>query len=268
MTHTPPIVMVIGGSDSGAGAGIQADLKTLSAHGVFATTVITAVTAQNTQGVDAVEHVSLDMVERQIEALLVDLLPHAAKTGLLGRREVVLLVAENSHRLSNLVVDPVLVDRSGHLLVDQPTIDAYREVLIPAAALATPNHREAALLAGRSIRNQADQEAVARELARTCGTPILVTGGRTGGVQPVDVLSDGMSTHSLPGRWVQSRNVHGTGDALSASIAARLARGAGLLIAVGEAKAWVARSIAGAAAWRLGRGEGPVDHFGWVPGER
>ena len=157
-----------------------------------------------------------------------------------------------------------MADRNGHVLVGGATIDAYRDALIPAAVLATPNHREAALLADRPIRNQAEQEAVARDLARSTGTPILVTGGRLGGPRPVDVLSDGVVTHPLPGRWVRSRNVHGTGDALSASIAARLAGGAGLLMAVGEAKAWIARAVAGAAEWRLGRGEGPIDHFGWA----
>lgn len=264
MTSTPPIVMTVGGSDSGAGAGIQADLKTLSAHRVFGTTVVTVVTAQNTRGVEGVEPVPVGLIESQIEALLADLPPAATKTGLLGRAEVVRMVAEHSPRLANLVVDPVLVDRSGRPLVDPATVEAYRDSLIPVAGIATPNHREAALLAGRPIRNQADQEAAARELARTCGTPVLVTGGRTGGLHPVDVLSDGFETHSLTGRWVRSRNVHGTGDALSSSIAARLARGAGLLVAVGEAKAWVARAIAGAADWRLGRGEGPIDHFGWA----
>lgn len=264
MTDTPTIVMAVGGSDSGAGAGIQADLKTLSAHGVFGTTVVTTVTAQNTRGVEAAEPVPVGLIESQLEALLVDLLPSATKTGLLGRAEVVKLVAQHCRRLPNLVVDPVLVDRNGRVLVDEATVEAYREVLIPAAVVATPNHREAALLAGRPIRNQVEQEATARTLALTCGTPILVTGGRTGGLHPVDVISDGIDTHSLPGRWVRSPNVHGTGDALSASIAARLAQGVGLLVAVGEAKAWVARAITGAAEWRLGRGEGPIDHFGWA----
>ena len=263
MTATPKTVMTIGGSDSGAGAGIQADLKTLSAHGVFATTVVTAVTAQNTRGVEASEPIPAELVDAQIRVLYADLPPDAAKTGLLGRGDVVRLVAEHAWRMPNLVVDPVLVDRNGKVLVDRATIDGYRDILIPEAALATPNHREAALLADRPIRNEADQAAVARELARSTRTPILVTGGRMAGSQPVDVLSDGFRTHRLPGRWVPSRNVHGTGDALSASIAARLAKGTGLLVAVAEARAWVARAIAGAATWELGRGEGPIDHFGW-----
>ena len=263
MTSTPKTVMTIGGSDSGAGAGIQADLKTLSAHGVFATTVITTVTAQNTLGVQAGEPIPVELVDAQVRTLYADLPPDAAKTGLLGREEVVRLVAGHAWRLPNLVVDPVLVDRDGEVLVDRATIDGYLEMLIPEAALATPNHREAALLADRPIRNETDQAAVAGELARSTRTPILVTGGRMAGTQPVDVLSDGFQTHRLPGRWVRSRNVHGTGDALSASIAARLATGTALLVAVAEAKAWVARAIAGAATWRLGRGEGPIDHFGW-----
>ena len=264
MTATPTIVMAIGGSDSGAGAGIQADLKTLSAHGVFATTVVTTVTAQNTRGVDASGPVPMELIEAQLASLLLDLAPDSAKTGLLGKAETVRLVASHARRLPNLVVDPVMVDRAGRVLVDGATIEAYRDVLIPVATLATPNHREAELLAGRSIPDEAAQIAAARRLARSTGTPILITGGRLNGDRPVDVLSDGSETLSLPGRWVPTRNVHGTGDALSAAIAARLAGGAGMLMAVGEAKAWVARAIVGAAGWRLGRGEGPIDHFRWT----
>ncbi len=268
MTGTPYVVMTIGGSDSGAGAGIQADLKTLAAHGVYATTVVTMVTAQNTMGVESTVRVSPGQVGKQLEALLGDIFPDATKTGLLGSRETVRLVADHASLLPNLVVDPVLVDRTGRVLVDESTIDAYREALIPAAAVVTPNHREAALLVGRPIRNQADQENAARELSRTCNVPVLVTGGRTGGAHPVDVLSDGIDTFTLTGHRVRTRNVHGTGDALSASIAARLAHGSGLAVAVGEAKAWVARAIAGAVDWNLGKGEGPIDHFGWVGGRQ
>ena len=249
MTATPNTVMTIGGSDSGAGAGIQADLKTLSAHGIYATTVITAVTAQNTQGVETAGPIPVELIDAQIRTIYVDIPPDAAKTGLLGREEVVRLVADHAWRLPNLVVDPVLVDRDGNVLVEEATVAAYRECLIPAAVLATPNHREAALLTGRPIRNETDQAAAARELARSTRTPILVTGGRMPESRPVDVLSDGLQTHRLAGRWVPSRNVHGTGDALSASIAARLATGTSILVAVGEAKAWVSRAIAGAAAW-------------------
>ena len=263
LTGAPSVVMTIGGSDSGAGAGVQADLKTLSAHGVYATTVITAVTAQNTMGVEAVFPVPAGLIEAQIEALLGDLAPHAVKTGFLGRAEAVQLAARHAKRFPNLVVDPVLVDRRGDPLVDGEAAAACREALIPAAALSTPNHREAALLTGLPVRSRAEQEAAARRLAQDTGTPILVTGGRLGGPRPVDVLSDGASVHSLAGRWVQSTNVHGAGDALSASIAARLASGTSLLSAAGEAKAWVARAIEGASGWRLGRGEGPLDHFGW-----
>lgn len=263
MTAAPPIVMTVGGSDSGAGAGVQADLKTLSAHGVYATTVVAAVTAQNTLGVEAVHPVPAGLIEAQLEALLGDLAPHAVKTGFLGGAEAVRLVARYAGRLPNLVVDPVLVDRRGDPLVDEEAVGAYREALIPAAALSTPNHREAALLTGRPVRSRAEQEDAARRLALAAGTPVLVTGGRLGGPRPVDALSDGASVHSFAGRWAPSPNVHGAGDALSASIAARLASGAGLPAAVGEAKAWVARAVAGAAEWRLGRGEGPLDHFGW-----
>ena len=261
---TPTIVMSIGGSDSGAGAGIQADLKTLSAHGVYATTVITTVTAQNTQGVTAATVLDSADVTAQIKALLKDLPPAATKTGLLGTADIVAVVAGKARQLGHLVVDPVLANRSGKLLVDEATIEAYRTTLIPAATIATPNHKEASILAERPVRDLAEQREVAQELARTTGTPILVTGGRLGAHQPIDVLSDGHETRDLSGRWVNSKNVHGTGDALSASIAARLAGGKGILVAASEAKAWVARAIAGGAEWRLGSGQGPIDHFGWA----
>ena len=265
MTTTPKTVMTIGGSDSGAGAGIQADLKTLSAHRAFATTVITTVTAQNTLGVERTEQIPVEVISAQLEAVARDLPPDATKTGLLGRAEVVRLVAEQAPRLPNLVIDPVLVDRNGRQLADISTVDAYLEVLIPAAVLATPNHREAALLAGRPVENEHDQRAVAEYLARTTRTPFLVTGGRMARDRPlVDMFSNGIHTHALPGRRVRSRSVHGTGDALSASVAARLAAGADLIVAIADARAWVSRAITGAAGWNLGRGEGPIDHFGWT----
>ena len=261
---TPTIVMTIGGSDSGGGAGIQSDLKTLSAHGVFATSVVTVVTAQNTSRVSASEVVETKTIKAQLNALLRDLPPAATKTGLLGTSVIVEAIAAKAHRLPNLVVDPVLANRAGEVIVDPHTIAAYLDDLIPAATLATPNHREASLLTDLPVRDVSEQRAAAETLARHTGTPILVTGGRLGAHQPIDVLSDGHETQDLSGRWVNSKNVHGTGDALSASIAARLAGGVGILVAASEAKAWVARAIAGAADWRLGTGEGPIDHFGWA----
>lgn len=260
---TPPIVMTIGGSDSGAGAGIQADLKTLSAHGAFGTTVITTVTAQNTRRVDQAVHLDPKLVDAQIKSLLVDLPPAATKTGLLGTADVVRLIADRAGELPNLVVDPILANREGEVIVDGSAIDAYREELIPHAMLTTPSHREASLLTRLPIRDVDEQRAAAEALARATGTTVLITGGRLGAHQPIDMLSDGHDTRELGGRWVRSGNVHGTGDALSASIAARLATGTTLLVAISEAKAWVARAIAGSVDWRLGHGEGPIDHFGW-----
>ncbi|MXX63518.1 MAG: bifunctional hydroxymethylpyrimidine kinase/phosphomethylpyrimidine kinase [Acidimicrobiia bacterium] len=264
-SSSPEVVMTVGGSDSGGGAGIQADLKTFSAHGVYATTVITAVTAQNTLGVEQAEPIPLEVVSAQLKAVATDLPPAATKTGLLGRSEIVQLVAEHAFRLPNLVVDPVLVDRHGNTVVDDSVPDTYMQYLIPRAALATPNHREAALLADRPIEDEADMRAAAEYLASTTRTPFLITGGRLAPPHPpLDVFSDGIKTDSLPGRRVRSRNVHGTGDALSASIAARLATGSDLLLTIAAARAWVSRAITGAAGWKLGRGEGPIDHFGWA----
>ena len=260
---TPTVVMTIGGSDSGAGAGIQADLKTLSAHGVFGTTVLTTVTAQNTRRVTRALHLDPSLVEAQIDALLSDLPPAAVKTGLLGTAEIVRVVAGRADEFPNLVVDPILANREGEVIVDRSAIDAYRDSLMPKALLVTPSHREASLLADMPIRDVDEQRDAAEALARATGPSVLITGGRLGAHQPIDVVSDGHETRELGGRWVRSRNVHGTGDALSASIAARLGSGTAPLLAISEAKAWVARAIAGSAEWRLGHGEGPIDHFGW-----
>jgi hydroxymethylpyrimidine/phosphomethylpyrimidine kinase len=275
----PPVALTIAGSDSGSGAGIQADLKTMSALGVFAVTAVTAVTAQNTAEVRQVHQVPPDVVVAQIQAVIDDLPVAAVKTGMLGNAAVVDQIGglARSGLLPRLVVDPVMVASSGRVLLDDRGIDAYRRSLVPLALMVTPNLWEAALLAGVPPSAVGDVEAMAR-LARTIHrlgpTWVLVKGGHLPGVEtPVhgdapgevaDVLYDGDQVTVLTGPRVDTPNNHGTGCSLSAAIVAHLAWGADVRTAVASAKEYVHGALLGAAGWRLGSGHGPLDHLGWT----
>ncbi len=277
---TPTVALSIAGSDSGGGAGLQADLKTFAALGVFGTTAVTAVTAQNTAAVLGVVALDPDFVVAQVRAVTSDLAVAAAKTGMLARPDTVAAVAELAARgeLPPLVVDPVLVSSTGHPLMDEGGVDAYRRLLLPEAAVATPNLREAALLTGRSLSDLATVGAMveaAEELRALGATVVVVKGGhlasaaREGapgdaerpGSPDVVVGPDGPVV--LHGERVATSNDHGTGCSLSAAITAGLALGSPPLEAVVAAKAYVRRALAGAVDWRLGAGHGPIDHFGW-----
>jgi len=261
----PPVAMTIAGSDSGGGAGIQADLKTFAALGVFGTSVITAVTAQNTAAVLGVRVLDPDFVDLQIEAVLTDLPVAAVKTGMLATSAVVEAVAHRAalSDLPNLVVDPVMVSSTGAALLDEDALCAYRELLLPHAVICTPNMREAALLAGLPVADLSGMVAAARRLAEHGPGIVVVKGGHFGGdLAPDVVLAEGAVT-VLEAPRVASANDHGTGCSLSAATAARLAQGVDPLTAVAEAKAYVAGALRGAAGWSLGAGHGPLDHFGW-----
>jgi hydroxymethylpyrimidine/phosphomethylpyrimidine kinase len=260
----PPVCLTIAGSDSGGGAGIQADLKSFAANGVFGTTALTALTAQNTVGVLGVAVTAPEFVEAQIAAILDDLPVAAVKTGMLATRAIIGVVAARAAagELPNLVVDPVMVASSGDRLLDEDAETAYLEELFPHAVIITPNLWEAGLLVGRRLTTVEDMRAAARTLRTTGARYVLVKGGHLAG-DAVDVLDDGVTVVELRGPRVTSPNVHGTGCSLSAAIAAHLAGGATLVDAVHLAKEYVAAAIAGAAGWRLGAGHGPIDHFGW-----
>jgi hydroxymethylpyrimidine/phosphomethylpyrimidine kinase len=265
---TPIVVLSIAGSDSGGGAGLQADLKTFGALGVFGTTAVTAVTAQHTAAVLGVVAMEPEFVVAQIEAVLSDLHPAAAKTGMLARPETVRAVADLAARgvLPPLVVDPVLVSSTGQALMDEGGVDAYRRCLLPMAAIATPNLREAALLTGRRPADLATIDAMieaAEELRSLGGGAVVVKGGHFSGEGSPDVFVDGAEPVILTSARIATRNDHGTGCSLSAAIAAFLGLGAEPLQAVRAAKDFVHRAIGGAAGWRLGAGHGPIDHFGW-----
>jgi hydroxymethylpyrimidine/phosphomethylpyrimidine kinase len=264
---TPPTALTIAGSDSGGGAGAQADLKTFAAHRVHGTSALTAITAQNTAQVRAVETLAPSFVRAQIETVLADFAVRSVKTGMLATAGIVAEVAAlaAAGQLPNLVVDPVLVSSSGHALMDPAGVDAYLTLLLPHALVATPNLREAAVLSGTTVEQLMDTEAMAAvaEQIRASGVHYVVVKGGHLTESAADVVAGPAGITVLPGDRVATTNDHGTGCSLSAAIAANLARGADVLDAVREAKAFVARALAGAAGWELGSGHGPIDHFGW-----
>jgi hydroxymethylpyrimidine/phosphomethylpyrimidine kinase len=263
----PPVALTIAGSDSGGGAGLQADLKAFAANAVFGASVVTAVTAQNTRRVSGVVVMDAGFVDAQLDAVLSDLPVAAVKTGMLATAAIVEAVGRRARagELPNLVVDPVMVASSGDRLLDEDAVDAYRRELFPAALLITPNLREAGLLVGRTLTGTDDMEWAARQLAETGPAYVLVKGGHLTG-DPVDILYDGRSCSELRAPRVETANVHGTGCTLAATVAARLALGGDVPTAVRGAKEYVTRAIKGSAGWHLGAGHGPLDHFGWGRG--
>ncbi|MGA2210616.1 MAG: bifunctional hydroxymethylpyrimidine kinase/phosphomethylpyrimidine kinase [Acidimicrobiales bacterium] len=262
---TPPVALTIAGSDSGGGAGIAADLRTFAAHGVMGTLAITAVTAQNTLGVQLVQTLPAAMVVAQIESVMSDLHPAAAKTGMLATSDIVKSVIAKIHdgSLPPLVVDPVLVASSGDPLFEGHAVrDAYLE-LVAGATVVTPNLLEASLLVGRPLNDLEAMEEAARELQALGPDLAVVKGGHLRiDSEAIDVAFDGHAVTLLRSPWVSTGNVHGTGCSFAAAIAANLALGLGPLQAALNAKAFVHRAIVLAAGWELGGGHGPIDHFG------
>lgn len=260
------MVLSIAGSDSGAGAGVQADLKTCAALGAFATTAITALTAQSTLGVLGVLPTPAGFLRRQVEAVLADFRVAATKTGMLATAENTETVADlaEAGALAPLAVDPVLVDHAGHQMLGPEVVDAYRRRLVPAAQVLTPNTHEAALLLGDpvgAITDAAGQGAAARRLGRLTNGHVVVKGGRLPGGEAIDVMWDGEGLHELVSPWVATGNNHGTGCSFATAVAVGLAQGHSPADAIARAKDFVARALAGAASWRLGAGRGAIDHF-------
>jgi len=254
------VALTIAGSDSGGGAGIQADLRTFAAHGLHGASAVTAVTAQNTVAV--VEYAALEprLVVAQIDAVASDMPVAAVKTGMLASRPIVEAVAEAvaRWRLPHLVVDPVMVAKSGGRLLDPAAEAAYRERLFPLAEVVTPNLAEAEALLQRPVRSLESMAQAARDLHALGPRAVLVKGGHLEG-DPVDVFFDGRRLEELRAARIDTRHTHGTGCTLSAAIAARLALGADALEAARGAKAYLTEAIRG--AYALGRGAGPVDHL-------
>lgn len=268
MTTTQvPRVMTIAGSDSGAGAGIQADLKTFGALGVFGTCAITTVTAQNTVGVDAALPIPPAMVEAQIDAIMADIGADAVKTGMLPGADIIRCVAQRLefHAVAAAVIDPVLVNRAGARLFDDDALEAMKSALFPMATVVTPNTREASLLTGLDINTQDDLKNAAKALVEELGARnAVVKGGRMEG-PATDVLYDGSNFLTFTSERIDTPNNHGTGCTLASAIAAGLARGLALPVAVQQAKDFVTAAMR--TSFPVGRGHGPLNHFhelwGW-----
>lgn len=256
-----PIALSIAGSDSGGGAGIQADLKTFQAFGVFGTTAITALTAQNTLGVTAVHAVPPAMVVDQIRAVVDDLRPAACKTGMLATAELVEVVADAiaGSSLPNYVLDPVMVATSGARLLDQAAEGAVLERLLPLCTLVTPNLDEAAVMVGRPVGDEDAMREVARELVERGAGAALIKGGHLAGDVVVDIFYDGREFSSWRRPKLSTPHTHGTGCTLAAAITAGLALGRPLAEAIEEALDYVHRAILEAPG--LGSGHGPLNHF-------
>ena len=257
-----PVALTVAGSDSGGGAGIQADLRTFAFHCVHGTSALTCVTAQNTLGVMRVDALSAEAVAAQIEAVVGDIGVDAVKTGMLLNREIMAVVASQveAWNLGNLVVDPVMVSRSGDRLIDNGAIAFLQDVLIPMAAVVTPNRFEAQILSGLEIASLDDMRSAAEKIHSLGAKAVLVKGGgMTGDLRGIDVWFDGTRLDVLKTENVDTANTHGTGCTLSAAISANLALGKDLFTAVTLAKNYVTTALK--YALDIGEGQGPVGHF-------
>jgi hydroxymethylpyrimidine/phosphomethylpyrimidine kinase len=264
----PPVVLSIAGSDSGGGAGIQADLKTFHAFGCFGTTAITAITAQNTLGVSAIHGIPTDMVRAQIAAVAEDLRPGALKSGMLASRELVETVADciAEHRLENYVLDPVMVATSGARLLATDAERTVREKLVPLARLVTPNLHEAAIIAGFPVETVEQMRGAAEAIVAAGAGAVLVKGGHLASEEIVDILFDGRDWREWRHAKVPTTSTHGTGCTLSAAIAAGVAHGRQLTEAIDDALDFLVKALETAPG--LGSGFGPVNHLVEVRGKR
>jgi hydroxymethylpyrimidine/phosphomethylpyrimidine kinase len=256
----PPKVMTIAGSDSGGGAGIQADLKTFAALGVYGTTAVTAVTAQNTRGVFAVAEVPEEVIAAQIDVVLEDIGADAAKTGMLSSGSIVETVADRLEAwgVERLVVDPVMVAKGGHPLLQQHAIRALKEHLLPLAMVVTPNVPEAEILSGTTIDGPDTAREAARAIAELGPRFVVVKGGHLVG-DATDLVFDGEDFTEFRTERIDTPNTHGTGCSFSAAIAAFLARGLSTLAAIEAAKWWLTGAIR--ESYAIGSGHSPVNHF-------
>jgi hydroxymethylpyrimidine/phosphomethylpyrimidine kinase len=259
-----PTALTIAGSDSGGGAGIQADLKTFSALGVYGASVITALTAQNTVGVQAVKDIPPSFVEAQMASVLSDLQVCAIKIGMLSRTSTIRAVAKGLSAAPHIpvVLDPVMVAASGDMLLQDSAVSTLRHVLIPRALLVTPNLPEAAALTGESIAvSEDDMLAQGQQILAMGAKAVLIKGGHGSGPESVDLLVRQDGVVRLPTARIKTQNVHGTGCTLSSAIAAGLAKGLPLEDACREAKAYITEAIKASARLSIGKGHGPAHHF-------
>lgn len=256
----PPKALTIAGSDSGGGAGIQADLKTFAALSVYGSSVVTAVTAQNTVAVTAVHEIPVEVITAQIDAVMQDIGADAVKTGMLSSPVIVEAVADGirRHDISNLVVDPVMIAKSGDRLLQKDAVDAVKTFLLPLAHVVTPNIPEAEVLSGMAITNEADMIEAAKRIADAGPNVVLVKGGHMSGA-PLDIAWDGATIAHFETPRVETQATHGTGCTFSAAIAAHLAKGLPAPDAIEYSKQYLYRSLMG--AYDIGAGHSPVHHF-------
>ncbi|MDP9352965.1 MAG: bifunctional hydroxymethylpyrimidine kinase/phosphomethylpyrimidine kinase [Chloroflexota bacterium] len=252
--------LTIAGSDSGAGAGIQADLKTFAARGVYGTSAITAITAQNTLGVTGVLDLPEQLIEAQIDAVLSDIGTDSVKTGMLSSAAIIELVVRKLEQweVDRLVVDPVMVAKGGDRLLREEAVGPLREKLLPLALVLTPNLPEAEVLTGHQVRTRREMEDAAREIVDMGVRHVVIKGGHAEGA-PTDLLFDGRGFMEYVAERIPSANTHGTGCTFSAAIAAELAKGASVPEAVGAAKSYITEAIRQAPS--IGGGHGPLNHF-------
>jgi hydroxymethylpyrimidine/phosphomethylpyrimidine kinase len=258
---TLPVALTIAGSDSGAGAGIQADLKTFAALGVYGVSVITAITAQNTVGVRAVQEIDPDVIASQLDAVADDFPIAALKTGMLSSAAIIETVVAGlrRHALRPLVVDPVMIAKSGDRLLREDAVDSLRRRLVPLAHVVTPNIPEAEVLTGRTIRTRGDRVAAGHAIMDLGAHAVVIKGGHSEEDPIVDVLIDRDSVREFRAPRIATTSTHGTGCTFSAAIAAALARGDDLATAVGLARDYLSNALAQAPG--LGHGHGPLNHF-------
>lgn len=266
MTKKYHTVLTIAGSDSGGGAGVQADIKTISACGCYAASAITAITVQNTLGVTGVHPVPVPYIEQQIDAVLNDIGADAIKIGMLHSAEVVQCVRKMllKYQIRNVVLDPVMVSTSGHRLIEESAIDSLVHELLPLARVITPNIPEAEiLLGGVKLDIQASLPEAARTLAESCKTSVLLKAGHLTEDRLVDIFYDYETGQSLelPSVRIHTRNTHGTGCTMSSALASLLARGVSLTQAAAGAKLFINQAIIAGADYEIGHGFGPVNHF-------
>jgi hydroxymethylpyrimidine/phosphomethylpyrimidine kinase len=260
-----PRAMTIAGSDSGAGAGIQADLKTFAAHGVYGTSVITAVTAQNTSEVLAIAEVPEEVIAHQIDGVLDDIGADAIKTGMLSSASIIEVVADRIEAwgVTNLVIDPVMVAKSGDALLQPDAVRTLARRLLPLALMVTPNLPEAETLSGIHITGDESEEDAARKIAGLGARYVVIKGGHRNSADATDLIFDGTSFQRISSARIATRNTHGTGCTFSAAIAANLALGCGPVQAIIRAKEYLSMAIQ--ESYAIGSGHSPVNHFHALP---
>ncbi len=253
-------LLTIAGSDSCGGAGIQADLKTFSAHGVYGMSVITAITAQNTQGVFAVQDISVNIIEKQIEVIFDDIFVDAIKIGMVSKTETIKTIADtlSKYQINNLVVDPVMVSKSGFHLLQTDAKEALINYLLPMATVVTPNIPEAEVISGLVIQNLNDMKRAAEIIHKMGPKYVLVKGGHMDG-EALDILYDGQKFNHYTSHRINTKNTHGTGCTLSSAIASNLGKGFSVTDSIEKAKNYITLAIQN--SFPIGKGVGPVHHF-------